>query len=161
MKTIYPNIFSLVIRLILLTCFTYLLQVPLKKLWTLFHEYQPNQDIILFSATIFLLFPTYIIWTLCKVLWVKISADNSSITFHYFYKKIEVSGPEVEQYVDTGIVTKRNPINGWLIKLKSGKTIEVSEFNVRSRKEIEGFLIFNKVPKTGVKRSWFPFTRKV
>lgn len=161
MKTIYPNILSLGIRAVFLAGLLYIFPKPIRVLYNLFFEPREDQDFIFLSGIIFFLILAYIIWTLCKVLWIQISADNSTISFHYLYKKIEVSGAEIEQYVDTGIVTRRKPINGWLIKLKSGKTIEVSEFNLRSRKGIEDFLIFHKVPRTGVKRSWFPYTRKI
>lgn len=127
----------------------------------LFRGYQEGQDFFMFAFTVYSIFIVYLLWTLCKILWVTISADNSTICFYYLYKKIEVAGAEIEQYVDTGIMTKRKPINGWLIKLKSGKTLEVSEFNLRSRKSVEDFLKFHKVPRTGVKRSWFPYTRKI
>lgn len=161
MKTVYPNLWSLTIRAVFLAIFIYFSPGPFRTVSSLFVQYRENQDFLMFTATVFLMFPTYIIWTLCKVMWVKIAADNSTISFHYLYKKIEVSGSEVEKYVDTGIITKRKPINGWLIKLRSGKTIEVSEFNIRSRKSIEDFLILHKVPKKGIKPSWFPYTRKI
>lgn len=161
MKTIYPNILSIGIRTVFLAGLIYLSPKPIRVLYNLFFVPRKDQDLIFLSGIIFFLILAYIIWTLCKVLWVKIYADNSAISFHYLYKKIEITGAEIEQYVDTGIVTRRKPINGWLIKLRSGKTIEISEYNIQSRKEIEDFLIFHNVPRTGVKRSWFPYTRKI
>lgn len=157
MKTV-PNIWMLLLRIALLAVFFYIYRWPLEKLRT--GQYQ-NVIIFLLGLSVITMFPAYLLWTLFGVLWVTISEDRSTIRFHYFYKTIEISGTDIDGYYKTVHKTKLSTFQGLLIKLKSNKVIEVTEYNVKSVKEIGLFLNYNKAPLRGNKNSWFPLKRRI
>ena len=159
MKTIIPNIWMLLLRIGLLTLFVYMFQWPLEKIST--GEYLNNPFGFGLGLIIFLMFPIYILWTLLGVLWVTISNDNSLIRFHYLYKTIEITCIDFDGYYNTTQKTKISNYKGLLIKLKSDKVIEISEYNLRSIQDITDFFRINKVPLRGDKNSWFPLKKRI
>lgn len=149
----------LLLRIALLALFAYIYQWPLEKIST--GQYQSNSLIFWFGLLAVTMFPAYIIWTLLGVLWVTISNDRSTIRFHYVYKTLEATSADIESYYKTVNDTKINTFQGLLIKLKSNKVVEVTEYNLKSIKEIERFLSYNKTPLKGNKNSWFPLRRRI
>ncbi len=160
MITIMPNIWMLLFRIALLALFGFIYQRgPLEKIAT--GQYQTNEGVFWLSIAFYSIFPAYLIWTLLGVMWVRISKDMSKICFHYFYKTFKVGSIEIDNYYETKHNTKLSNFKGLLIKLKSGKVIEVTGYNLKSVKEIVTFLRYNKVPYKGDKNSWFPMKRKI
>lgn len=159
MKTIIPNIWMLLLRIVLLVLFVYIYQWPLEKIKS--GQYQNNEAIFWLGLVVVTMLPAYLIWTLFGVLWVTISNDMSTIHFHHFYKTVEATGSEVDSYYRTVNKTKVSTFQGLLIKLKSDKVVEVTEYNIKSVKEIGSFLSYNKAPLKGDKNSWFPLKRRI
>ena len=146
-------------RVALLVLFVYIYQWPLEKIRT--GQYQNNEAIFWFGLTLVSMFPAYIIWTLFGVMWVTISIDTNTISFHHLYKTVEVTGSEIDSYCKTVHKTKVSTFQGLLIKLKSDKVVEVTEYNLKSVKEISNFLNDNKAALKGDKNSWFPLKRRI
>jgi len=159
MKTVIPNIWMLLLRIVLLALFVYIYQWPLEKIKT--GQYQNNETIFWLGLVVITMFPAYLIWTLFGVLWVTISNDGTIIRFHHFYRTVEASGSDIESYYKTVHKTKVSTFQGLLIKLKSDKVVEVTEYNLKSVKEIRSFLSYNKVLLRGDKNSWFPLKRRI
>jgi hypothetical protein len=147
----------LFLRLVLLILFIYIFQWPLEKIRA--GQYPDNPTIFWLGLALTTIFPLYLLCTLLGVLWVSISHDNSKIRFHYLYKTIESSASGIDGYYRTTNKTKVSSYQGLLVKLKSGKVIEISEYNLKSIKEVGNFLQTNKVPLRGDKSSWFPLKR--
>jgi hypothetical protein len=159
MKTVIPNIWMLLLRVALLGLFIYIYQWPLEKITT--GQYKNNEALFWLGLTVVTMFPVYLIWTLLGVFWVRISNDMSTIRFHYLYKTIEATGSEIDYYYKTVHKTKVSTFQGLLIKLKSNKEVEVTEYNLKSVKGIRTFLSYNKTPLKGDKNSWFPLKRRI
>ena len=149
----------LLLRITLLVFFVYFYQWPLEKFRT--GQYQNNEAIFWFGLTVVSMFPTYIIWTLFGVMWVTISNDMNTISFHHLHKTVEVTGFEIDSYYKTVHKTKMSTFQGLLIKFKSNKVVEVTEYNLNSVKAISNFLNNNKAALKGDKNSWFPFKRRI
>jgi hypothetical protein len=159
MKTVIPNIWMLLLRLALLALFIYIYQWPLEKIRT--GQNQNDEGVFWLGLAVITMFPAYLVWTLFGVLWVTISNDRTSIRFHHFYKTLDVFGSDIDSYYKTIHKTKVSTFKGFLIKLKSGKVVEVTEYNLKSISEISGFLSHNKVPVRGDMKSWFPLKRRI
>lgn len=159
MKTVIPNIFILLLRIALLALFIYIYQWPIEKLQT--GQYRENEVVFWLGLGLITMFPVYLIWTLFGVLWVTISNDGTTISFHHFYKTLVITSSDIDGYYKTVHKTKVSTFQGLLIKLKSNKVVEVTEYNLRSIKDIKGFLSYNKVPLRGNKNSWFPLKRRI
>lgn len=159
MKTIYPNILMLLVRLILLCLFIYMFQWPLEKFTT--GQYLVNPIGFWFALILFSIFPVYIFWTVLGVLWVTVSEDNSIVRFHYLYKTIEISPLDIDGYYTTINKTKISNYKGLLIKLKHDRAVEITEYNLKSIHSINDFLRKNKIPLRGEKSSWFPLKRRI
>jgi len=159
MKTVIPNIWLLLLRLALLALFVYIYQWPLEKIRT--GQYQNNEGVFWLGLVVVTMFPVYLLWTLCGVLWVTISEDQRMVRFHHFYKTVEATGSDIDGYFKTVHKTKVSTFNGFLIKMKSGQVVEVTEYNLKSLSEIRDFLGHNKVPLRGNKNSWFPLKRRI
>lgn len=159
MKTVTPNIRMLLLRLALLALFIYIYQWPLEKIRT--GQYQNNAGMFWLGFVIISIFPAYTLWTLCGVLWVTISDDQAKIRFHHFYKTVEAFGSNIDAYCKTVHKTKVSTFGGVLIKMKSGRAVEVTEYNIKSITEIERFLRYNKVPPKEHMKSWFPLKRQI
>jgi hypothetical protein len=159
MKTVIPNIWMLLLRIALLALFVYIYQWPLEKIQT--GQYQRNEAIFWLGLVVITMFPAYLVWTLFGVLWVTISNDRTTIRFHHFYRTVEASGSDIESYYKTVHKTKVSTFQGLLIKLKSDKVVDVTEYNLKSVKEIRSFLSYNRVPLRGDKNSWFPLNRQI
>lgn len=149
----------LLFRITLLAVFIYLYQFPIAKFQS--GEYKENVPIFILGITAVSMFPLYFIWTLLGVLWIRISDDDRNISFHYLYKTISVSGDDIAGYYKTTLKTKVKEYDGLIIKLNSGKVLEVTEYNLSRIDAVREFLSLHKVPLWGNKKSWFPFTRKV
>lgn len=158
MKTVMPNIWMLLFRLVMLIAFIYMYQWPLEK----FHsgDYQDNPLAFWFGLIFFSIFPMYLLWTLFGVLWITIIYDKSAIHFHYLYKTLKTTASNIDEYYRTTQKTKISSFRGVLIKLKTGKVVEVSEYNLKSIQIVNEFLATNKIPLKGDKISWFPWNRK-
>lgn len=159
MKTVVPNILMLLLRIALLGMFVYIYQWPLEKITT--GEYRMNETIFWLGLIGMTMFPAYLLWTLFGVLWVTISNDGTRIHFHHFYKTIKASASDIDGYYKTVHETKVSTFNGLLIKLKSKKVVEVTEYNLTSVGEISEFLRNYKVPLRGDMKSWFPLKRRI
>lgn len=159
MKKVIPNIWMLLLRIALLALFVYIYQWPVKKIQT--GQYGENEAVFWLGLIVITLFPAYLVWTLFGILWVTISIDGATIRFHHFYRTVEVTGSDIDGYYKTVHKTKVSIFQGLLIKLKSGKVVEVTEYNLKSVKEIGSFLNYNKVPLRGEKNSWFPLKRRI
>lgn len=159
MKKISPNIWILLLRICLLSLFIYMFQWPLAKFNT--GQYLNNPISFWLGLILISMFPIYLVWTLFGVLWVTISADSSIIRFHYLYKTIQTASLDIDSYYKTTHKTKVSNYKGLLIKLKSDKVIEITEYNLKSIRGVEDFLRINKVPLRGEKSSWFPLKRGV
>ncbi|MHA4847863.1 hypothetical protein ACX0G7_27095 [Flavitalea antarctica] len=159
MKLIMPNIWMLFLRVPLLAVFIYMCSWPIESLRA---SHSGQSDMLAWlGLALFFMFPLYLIWTLLGVLWVTVSPDNKLCRFYYLYKSIDVDGSDVESYYFTKHYTKLASFDGLLMKLRSGKTLEVTEYNLRSVKVIKQFLRYHRVPMKGEKRSWFPMTRQI
>jgi hypothetical protein len=134
-------------------------QWPLEKIKS--GEYQENLPVFLIGMFAVSMFPAYFLWTLLGILWVKVADDNTQVVFHYLFKTVKLIPTDIDGYYKTHNDTKLKRFHGFLIKLKSGKVVEVSEYNLRSIDTIGQFLRTNKVPLRGNKGSWFPLTRRV
>jgi len=159
MKTVIPNIWMLLLRLALLVLFIYIYQWPLEKITT--GQYQNNEGVFWIGLIVVTMFPAYLVWTLFGVLWVTISDDQTKVRFHHFYKTVEAFGSDIDGYFKTVHKTKVNTFGGFFIKMKSGKVVEVTEYNLKSLNEIRDFLRHNKVPLRGDMKSWFPLKRRI
>jgi hypothetical protein len=159
MKIVIPNIWMLLLRIILLGLFIYIYQWPLEKIRT--GEYQNNEIIFWLGLVVITLFPAYLIWTLFGVLWVTIYNDATTIRFHHFYKTVKVIGSDIDGYYKTVHKTKVKTFEGLLIKLKSNKVVEVTDYNLKSITEVSDFLTNNKVLLLGDMESWFPLKRRI
>lgn len=67
----------------------------------------------------------------------------------------------MEGYYLTRFKTKMREYQGMFIKLRSGKTIELTEYNLDSLYEFNQYLIEKQIPYLGYKKTWFPLHRKV
>lgn len=159
MKTVIPNIWMLLLRIVLLGLFVYIYQWPLEKIRT--GQYQNNEGVFWLGLVVVTMFPAYLIWTLLGVLWVTISDDLMTIRFHHVYKSVEVFSSDIDSYYKTVHKTKVRTFNGFFIKLKSGKIVEVTEYNLKSISEVGGFLRHSKVPLRGDMKSRFPLKRRI
>jgi hypothetical protein len=159
MKTVNPNIWMLLLRLVLLALFIYIYQWPLEKIRT--GQYQNNEGVFWLGLVVVTMFPAFLVWTLLGVLWVKISDDHREVHFHHFFKTVRILGSDIDGYFKTVHKTKVNSFEGFLIKLKSGEVLEVTEYNLKSINEIRDFLRHNKVPLRGDMKSWFPLKRQI
>lgn len=158
-KIILPNIWMLLLRVALLVLFAYMYQWPLEKIRT--EEYQDNVLVFWLGFVGMTMFTAYVFWTLLGVLCVTISSDRSNIRFWFFYKTIQVTGSDIDGYYKTVQKTKVSTFRGLLIRLKSGKIVEVTAYNLASLKEITDFLVHSRAPLKGDKNSWFPLKRWV
>ena len=159
MKTILPNIWMLLFRIALLGLFIYMYQWPLQKIRQGTDE--ENLAIFIVGLIVVSMFPFYLLWTLFKVMWVRLSIDDLKIHFHYLHTSVKIHSSDIDGYFKTIHRTRIKSYSGLLIRLKTGKVLEVSEYNVKSIEGIKGFLQTYKIPYRGEKSSWFPFTRKV
>jgi hypothetical protein len=159
MKTVIPNIWMLILRLALLMIFLYIYQWPLEKIST--GQYKANEGAFWLGLVVVTMFPAYLVWTLFGVLWVTIYDDRTKVRFHHFYKTVEVFGSDIDGFFKTVNKTKISTFRGFLIKLKSGKVVELTEYNLKSLNEIRDFLNYNKVPFKGEMKSWFPLNRRI
>ena len=159
MKTVIPNIWMLLLRIALLGLFIYMYQWPLEKIRT--GQYQNNEAIFWLGLVVITMLPAYLIWTLLGVLGVTISNDATIIRFHHFYKTVEVFGSDIDGFYKTVHKTKVSTFKGLLIKLKSDKVVEVTEYNLKSIREINDFLGNSKMPLRGDMKSWFPLKRRI
>jgi len=150
MKIIIPNIWMLLLRIALLAVFS-----------CMFHWHDSSESQFWLGLVFFLMFPIYLTWTLLGVMWVTISHDYKLCRFYYLYKWIDVNSSDPDSYYSTQQYAKLANFKGLLIKIKSGKTIEVTEYNLSSIKVIKKFLSHHRVPMKGDKRSWFPITRQI
>jgi hypothetical protein len=149
----------LILRIALLGMFVYIYQWPLEKIQT--GAYKKDELIFVVGLIAVTMFPAYLLWTLLKVLWVRISAHEGKIHVHYLFKSVEAYSNDIEGYYRTFHNTRVKHYNGLLIKLKSGKVVEVSEYNLKSIDDVVDFLKDYKIPYKGIKNSWFPFTRRI
>ncbi len=159
MKTVSTNIWMLVLRLLLLALFVYIYQWPLEKIRT--EQYHNNEGVFWLGFFVIMMFPVYIVWTLCGVLWIQISNNKSTIRFHHFYKRIDVHSSAIDGYYKTVHNTKVKTFKGFILKLKSGRVIEITEYNLKSLTEINDFLTYNKIPLRAEIKSWFPLKRRI
>lgn len=159
MKTVIPNNWMLLFRIALLVLFIYIYQRPLEKITS--GRYKDNEAIFWLGLAMVTIFPAYLLWTLFGVQWVTISKDRLSIRFHHFYKTVEVISSDIDSYYKTVLKTKVSTFNGLLLKLKSNKVVEVTEYNLKSINEINDFLRDNKVTFKGDMKSWFPLKRRI
>lgn len=160
MKVIFPNIWTLILRIVLIALFLYMYQWPVEKIRT--GEYLIHSSgLFLFGLFAYSLFPIYLIWTLLGVLFVKISIDGRFIKFYYLYKRIKVFENELDGYFKTTHETKVSSYKGFLIKLKSEKVIEVTTYNLKSVEFLQEFLNSFRIPLKGEKKSWFPYKRSI
>jgi hypothetical protein len=159
MQTIGPNMIMLALRIALLLLFGYMYQWPLEKIITgQFHE---NEVVFWVSLCAYTIFPMYLLWTLIGVMWVRIDEKMESVQFCSFFGRINVDPLSIAGYFRTIHNTKIASYKGLIIKLDSGKVIEVSTYNLKSVEKIEAFLIHYKVPLWGNKDSWFPYKRRL
>ena len=144
MKRIPPNIFMLLFRVAFILFFAYMYQFPFKKLNT--GQFSDDPIAFWLLLSVLSIGPIYFIITLLGVLWVTFSKDNTTVVFHSLYKTVRCSFSEIESYHK---VTERSNIgtyNGLVIKLKSGKKIKVTTYNVKSIKEVGYFLRSHRIP---------------
>lgn len=138
MKTVIPNIWTLSLRIAALALFIYIYQWPLGKIGT--EQYHNNEGVFWLGVVVVTMFPVYLVWTLLGVLWVTISDDLTEVQFHHLFKTITVLRSDIDGYFKTVHKTKVSNFEGFLIKMKSGEVLEVTEYNLKSINEIADFL---------------------
>lgn len=149
----------LLFRVVVLGLFVYIFKWPLAKIIS--GNYGGSIWLFAFGLLAVCMFPVYIIWTLLGVMSVKVFDDESGMRFQYLLRSKEVRYKDIEGYYKTIFRTKVARYDGLLIKLKSGETIEVTEYNLKSIEDIAACLDKSQIPEIGTMASWFPLKRKV
>jgi len=112
---------------------------------------------ILFVITMFIALPAYLMWTLFGTIWIRYNEQNGNIHFYHFFKVQKILPKDIDGYYKTMVKSYA----GYVLKLKDGNTIEVSEYNVKPLQDFELFLTKNKISYYGNTASRFPFKVKL
>jgi len=95
---------------------------------------------------------------------IGVSIDDSSkkVTVKFLLlKPIEIQLDDIKDYSSTMVYTKKKDNQGMLLHLKTGKTLLLSNFNLKDVKPIEVFLKKAKVKYLGKENfSFFPYYRQ-
>lgn len=157
MKIVPPNMLMLVFRIVLLVLFGFMSQWPIEiiQIGTF-----PDGKLAFWVGLLFFsIFPVYLIWTFLGVMCVGIGKGR--IRFYRIFGIVDVTTTSIKGYYRSPTKTKLASFKGLLVKLNSGKVIEISGYNLSSIEKIETHLNQHGVPLWGELNSWFPYTRKL
>ena len=108
------------------------------------------------AAVVFLFMQLVI--SLLGVIEVQIDTASGLITLSGFFKKRMVYINQITGYYNSFSISSRGRvIYGLVLELDNGKTLELSEFNIKTVTDIEQYFNSVNISSSGKKRSWFPF----
>ena len=88
---------------------------------------------------------------------VQVDKGLSTATFTSFLSKKAIPIEDIESYYETTHINIINKWNGVLLKLKSGKSIQLVEQNLLSISDFKDYLNEKTIPCRGKRRMKFPF----
>jgi len=154
MITVEPNTNTYLFRLLLLPFLFWLNYTPIQRLATGYYSNPQTQFFVCLAVAAFLLVLVANVISLLKVYKLKVEGSNNIISFYKPFKKLNISTNDIIGYYLTSFTTKWRTYEGLIIKMESGRSVEVSEYNVDSLYEFNQFLIKADVPFLGKKRKW-------
>jgi hypothetical protein len=148
---ISANFNTILFRVILLPFLLWLNYVPLKRFLLGHFEYSNLKWVFLFAILIFLYFLIVVVLSLFGIIGVNLDEKHKIISVKYFLRTEIFNIEDIEGYV----------VTYFILKLKNGRSVELSEYNLESLYDFNQYLIKNGVVDLGKKKSWFPFKRKI
>jgi hypothetical protein len=158
---ISANFNTILFRVILLPFLLWLNYVPLKRFLLGHFEYSNLKWVFLFAILIFLYFLIVVVLSLFGIIGVNLDEKHKIISVKYFLRTEIFNIEDIEGYVVTYFKTRWKEYEGIILKLKNGRSVELSEYNLESLYDFNQYLIKNGVVDLGKKKSWFPFKRKI
>ena len=160
MRTVPTNILMLAIRLLLLPGSIWLVAYTLYRLVRNDYAGKPSA-IIYVGLFFFIMFLIFNILSLLGVFKIRYTEDNKEITFHYLFKSRTILTNDISAYFLSTLKTKWKNYPGYILLLKDGSTIEVTEYNVKPLRDFYAFIVKSGVPCIGTKNSWYPLKRRL
>lgn len=158
MKTVPPNIFTWVIRIVLLPATIWLVAYPLYRL--LNNEYANERgEFIFVGIFFFVLFLLANVLSLLGVFKIRYEPQSKDIEFCYLFKSRTVLVNEINGYYLTTLKTKWKNYSGYILLLNDGSSIEITEYNTSPLRDFYAFIVQSGVPCKGYKNSWYPLKR--
>lgn len=159
MKTVSPNIFTLAFRILLLPGTIWLVIYPFYRLLNNEYEGKPS-GIIFMSFFFFILFLLVNILSLLGIFKINYIAETNEFTFRHLFKSRIISSDEITGYYLTTLKTRWKYYSGYILVLKDGSTIELTEYNTTPLKDFYTLIVKLEIPCKGYKNSWYPLKRR-
>ena len=159
--SIPANISTLIFRLILLPALVWLNYIPIKRFLAGDFSNSDNRFILLIALPFFLYLLLVVSLSFSGFFNVNIDEQEKKITLKGFIKKNSFLVEMIEGYAVTRFKTRWKEYEGIVIKLKNGKTYELSEYNLDSLYHFNQYLIEQSITDLGKKKSQFPFKTRI
>ncbi|MDX2136108.1 MAG: hypothetical protein SFV52_15090 [Saprospiraceae bacterium] len=158
MKTVFPNIFMLVLRLILLPFCIWLVVAPIVGFIN--NKLAGKEWVMLVGLFFFVFFLAFIVLSLLGVFILRYNEDTEEIRLYRMYGFRTLFARDIAGYYQSTLQSRWKNYTGIILILKDGSSIELTEYNVKPIKDFYDFLVKSGVPFNGKRESWYPLIRK-
>jgi len=113
--------------------------------------------VLYFTAAALVLLFLQLVISLLGVITVQIDTTSDVITLSGFFLKKTISKNQITGYYNSFSISRGKTFYGLILQFDNGRTLELSEYNIKTVTGIEEYLNSVNINSSGKKRSWFPF----
>ena len=161
MLTVYTNTVTFLFRFLLMPFLIWLNYVPISRMIGGYYARTDRSFVFYVGLPFFLIFLIACILSLLAVYKIEVDTQKNSIIIRKALKTFSISAQDIEGYYLSSFRNKWKEYEGIFLKLRNGKTIELSEYNLETLYDFNQYLVQQGIPDLGRKTSWFPISRRL